>query len=178
MEQVSQRGASRTRTVIVEAFNRLVLHRRMRRIGIADVLAEAGIARSTFYDHFGGAEQLHMAALAHPFAILANAMVGRADATAAEGLLAHFWHNRARARDTLEGRTGEQVFSLLAGLIEERLEGDFSLPRRLVAAQLAGAALAPLRTWLLGQSAATAGNLAESLCRSGTVLVAASKSGN
>ena len=173
MEQGSVRRAGRTRAAIVEAFNRLVLQRRMRRIRVADVLAEARVGRSTFYDHFSGAEQLHLAALTRPFGTLADAATGRADVDATKWLLDHFWENRGRARETLTGRSGEQAIRLLTDLVEQRLDGPFALPPRLVAAQIAAATLAPVRAWLLGESASTAEALAEALCRSAASMVAA-----
>lgn len=162
----------RTRNAIIDAFNTLFLERR-RRIRVGDVVAEAGVGRSTFYDHFSGAEALHMAALARPFAILADAAAGRGDKAAAAWLLAHFWENRRRARYTLEGRTGEKSARLLARLVEERLEPPLALPPRLAARQLAAAALAPVRAWLLGEAPSSVDALAETLCRSGVALTAA-----
>jgi AcrR family transcriptional regulator len=171
MHDLPQRGAGKTRTAIVEAFNALFL-RGQRGIRVGDVIAEAGVGRSTFYEHFSGKEPLHMAALARPFAILADAAAGRGDGAAMERLLAHFWQNRQRARDMLGGRAGEQAQRLLAGLVDQRLEGPFVVPQRLAAQQLAAAAFAPLRAWLLGEAPATPAALSETLCRSGAALLA------
>ena len=173
MGETGKGRAGRTRSAIVDAFNSLVLERRQRRIGVRDVISQAGVGRSTFYDHFPDAEALHMAALAKPFALLADAAVGRGDLAQTSWLLAHFWENRHRARDTLNGRTGEQAARLLTGLVEERLDGTLKLPRRLAAQQLAAAALAPVRAWLLGEASSTPEALAETLCRSGAALAAA-----
>lgn len=167
-----QGRAMRTRTAILHAFNTLFLRERKRRIRVGDVIAEAGVGRSTFYEHFSGAEQLHLTALAGPFAILADAAGGRGDTARTAWLLAHFWENRQRARQSLTGRSGEQAQSLLARLVEERLQGPLALPPRLAAQQLAAAALAPLRAWLLGEAPSTAEVLADSLCRSGAALLA------
>jgi AcrR family transcriptional regulator len=173
MNQGKQGRAGRTRSALVDAFSTLVLERRQRRIGVRDVVAEAGVGRSTFYEHFSGAEAVHMAALAQPFALLADAAVGRGDQAATAGLLAHFWENRQRARDTLTGRAGEQALRLLSDLVEKRLEEPLPLPSRLAAQQLAAAALAPVRAWLLGEAASTPEALAGTLCRSGAALAAA-----
>lgn len=173
MGEGRQGRAGRTRSAIVDAFSTLVLERRQRRIGVPDVIAEAGVGRSTFYEHFRSAEGVHMAALARPFALLADAAVGRGDRAATAGLLAHFWENRQRARHTLTGRSGEQASRLLAGLVEERLRERLTLPPRLAAQQLAAAALAPVRAWLLGEAPSSPEALAETLCRSGSALAAA-----
>ena len=173
MNEEKQGRAGRTRGAIVDAFSALVLERRQRRIGVRDVAAQAGVGRSTFYEHFSGADAVHMAALARPFALLADAAAGRGDPAATAALLAHFWENRQRARDTLTGRAGEQALRLLTGLVEERLGETPELPPRLAAEQLAAAALAPVRAWLLGEAPAAPEVLAEALCRSGAALAAA-----
>jgi AcrR family transcriptional regulator len=171
MHDEPQGRATKTRIAIVHAFNTLILGGR-RRIRVGDVIAEAGVGRSTFYDHFSSAEQLHMAALAQPFAILADAAAGRGDPRATQRLLTHFWENRRLARDTFVGRPGDHAQRLLAQLVEERLEGPLAIPSRLAAQQLATAALAPVRGWLLGEASCPADRLAGSLCRSGAALLA------
>lgn len=172
MHEAPASRAGRTRSAIIDAFNRLVLERRQRPIRAADVAAEAGVGRSTFYDHFSGAEQVRLEALAHPFAILADAAAGRGNPASLTRLLDHFWEYRARARDHFSGRAGEQARRLLAELIERRLEGELTLPARLAARQLADAAMAPVRAWLLGEAPANSETLANSLCRSGAALAA------
>ena len=178
MREVGRKRSAGTRAAIIGAFNRIFLERRQHRIRVADVVAEAGVGRSTFYDHFSGAEQLYLAALARPFTVLADAAAGCGDPAALERLLAHFWENRRRARDSLGGRSGEQSQRLLAELVEARLEGPLALPASLAAQQLAAAALAPVRCWLLGHASSTPAGLAESLCRSGAALAAAQRAGH
>jgi AcrR family transcriptional regulator len=164
----------RTRAALVEAFNHLVLRGGPRTIKVADIVAQAKVGRSTFYDHYSGPEAIHMEALARPFALLADAAAGEGDAERLEGLLRHFWENRQRARDVLQGRTGEKAARLLAELVEERLSrraAEADIPVRLHAAQLAQAALAPVRGWLLGEASCTAEALARSICEGGRRLV-------
>lgn len=173
MEETRQRRGRKTHMAIVNAFNALFLKRRQRRIRVGDVIAEAGVGRSTFYEHFSSAEQLHMAALVKPFAVIADAAAGQGDAEATRRLLVHFWENRQQARDSLTGRTGDQALRLLASLIEERLKEPLALPPRLAAQQLAAATFAPLRSWLLGEAPSAPDRMAEILCRSGTALAAA-----
>lgn len=172
MEKMTARRASGTKAAIVDAFSRLLL-RRQRRIRVADVVAEAGIGRSTFYDHFSGAEQVHLAALSRPFSVLADAAAGRGDQVETARLLRHFWENRGRARDTLMGRMGEQAHRLLAGMIEERLEPPFVVAREMVASQLAGATLALLRSWVTAEAPATADVLAAAICSSSHAMLGA-----
>jgi AcrR family transcriptional regulator len=166
--------AARTRTALTGAFDRLFLSRGRRPAAVAEIAAEADVGRSTFYEHFGGADALYLEALKRPLACLADAAAGRGDAVKLEPLLAHFWEQRRHARETLSGRLRPRVGSLLADLVEERLEGaDLVIAPRLAARSLAEAALAPLSAWLAGEAPSSPAQLAVALCRSGTALRAA-----
>lgn len=170
MTQHGSARSHRTRRTIIDAFGRLVQRRQPRTIRAADVIAEAKVGRSTFYEHFSSAEQVQMAALRGPFAILADAAAGKGDVDALEDRLRHFWDNRGRARATLEGRAGERALRVLADMVEERLDGPLIVPHDLAARQLAAAALGAIGPWLLGEIATTPATLAAALCRGGVAL--------
>ena len=176
MQAQQDRRAKRTRAALVEAFNQLVLRGRPRNIRVADIVAEAGVGRSTFYDHYSGAEAIHVDALARPFGPLAEAATGDGEPERLARLLAHFWEYRARARATLAPPMGAKAARLLADLVEARLAErgtETAIPRRLAAVQLADSAIAPVRAWLMAEAPCTAETLAESLCRSGRQLAMA-----
>lgn len=163
----------RTRAALIGAFDHLILSRRRRKIGVADIVAEAKVGRSTFYEHYGSADEIHLAALARPFAILADAAAGAGDEARLTALLAHFWENRQRARESFLGRMQDKVTRLLAAMVEDRLkdvEGSLALPPRLAALQLAEAALAPIRGWVTAEAPCTAQALASAICRAGRAL--------
>ena len=144
------RRVRRTRSALLEAINHLLLNRRRDRIRVSDIVERANVGRSTFYEHYGSADDLHMEALSRPFAILADAAAGEGDAERLKNLLDHFWENRQRARATFSGRTGEKAVRLLTEMVEARLwdrQIALVLPRRLAALQLALAALGPIRGW-------------------------------
>lgn len=159
----------RTREALVEAHNHLVLEGGRGKIGVAEIIAEAGVGRSTFYDHYSSAEDIHLQALARPMAILADAAAGQGDVDRLASLLRHFWDNRARARDTINGRTGERVDRMLAELVCERLgeETVYTIPVKLAGAQLAAAAFAPVRGWLMAAAPCDAASLAQAICDAG-----------
>jgi AcrR family transcriptional regulator len=151
---------------LLRAFNRIILQRRERLPRVSELAQQAGVSRSTFYDHYTGMDDLHMQALSCPFAALADAIAGRGNAANLERLLLHFWENRDRARTTLGGSTRERVERLLAAMTLERLSqgaGANGVPLRLAAAQLAGAQLTLLRAWLAGESHCRAAELAQSI---------------
>jgi AcrR family transcriptional regulator len=163
----------RTRAALIGAFDHLILSRRRRPIRVADIVAQANVGRSTFYEHYGSADEIHMAALARPFAILADAAAGAGDEAKLTGLLVHFWGNRQRARESFMGRMHDKVTRLLAAMVEERLEGEadkLAIPPRLAALQLAEAALAPIRGWVTAEAPCAAEALAGAICRCGRAL--------
>lgn len=171
------RRATRTRKALVDAFGHLVQHRHRGPIRVAEIVAQARVGRSTFYDHYSSAEEISLDALSRPFTILADAAAGRGDPEALTGLLAHFWENRQRAREMFAGgRMREKAARLLAEMVAERLgEADVqpAIPLPLASLQLAEAALAPVLAWMRGEAAAAADALARSLCRGGAALLAA-----
>lgn len=177
MARMRNRRSARTRTALVAAFNRLVLERRHRRIRVADIVAAARVGRSTFYDHYSSAEDVHLEALARPLATPADAAAGQGDPARLTHLLQHFWENRARARDSVAGDSGPRVERLLADLVAARLPGDWIVPAPIMAAQLAAAALAPVRAWLFAAAPCEAAVLAEAICAVGAASAAALRAG-
>ena len=167
------RRITRTREALIGALNHLVLDRRQRHIRVADIVAEAGVGRSTFYEHYPSADAVLLESLATPMAALADAGAGKGDLAKVTWLLAHFWENRQRARDMMMGQLDRKMMRLLAGMIEQRL-GDtpLAIPTRLAAAQLAEASLAPIRGWVLAEAPCTPEALAAAICRCGAAMVA------
>lgn len=175
MAEARDRRAQRTRAAVLGAFNQLFLGRRAREIRAADLIAEARVGRSTFYDHYSSADEVLLEALRQPFAHLADAAAGQGDAAAMRWLTGHFWENRKRARDLFDNpRMRDRVSRLLAEMVTERLaDAPLLLPAELAASQLAEAALAPLRAWIRGEAPAKPENMAETLIRTGAALRAA-----
>lgn len=167
MTAPTDKRARRTRAAVISAFNHLVLCRRGP-VSASEIIAHACIGRSTFYDHYASAEEVHLEALARPYAILADAAAGDGCERRLTGLLEHFWENRGRARETFEDpRLHERAMRMLAGLIAERLAGragEFTLPLPLLAAAAAQAAHAPIRAWIAGLAGCRADALAHAIC--------------
>jgi AcrR family transcriptional regulator len=154
----------RTRNGLIEAFNEIVLSRRRGPIRAPDVIERAKVGRSTFYEHFSSADELHLKALEHPLSILADALTGRAPQPALAGLLRHFWENRVRARDTFGGPLQPRVRQLLAELVAARLDSSrLRVPAPLAAAHLAEGALGSIRLWLFGAAPCDPNALAQAI---------------
>jgi len=175
MMMSTDRRARRTRTALMDAFNQLALSHR-KNIRVADIVALANVGRSTFYEHFKSAEDIHLQAMQRPFGLLADAAAGLGDEARMTGQLEHFWENRQLGRTSLMGRMHDKATRLLAAMIEERLRAEeerLAIPLRLASLQLAEAALAPIRFWVTGEVPCAADTLARAICASGRALRAA-----
>ncbi len=154
---------------IVEAFSRLVLSRRTSKPPVADLLAEADVARSTFYEHFDGRDAVLIEALEAPLALLADAATRAVDDARLVALLDHFRENRRGAADLLSGPLAARVRRRLAEFIATRLpaeERDFSI-------DLANQILGQIRLWLEGETRYPAEKLAALLIAGAASLRAA-----
>ena len=137
---------------IVAAFTRLVLGRRRGAPKIAEVVAEAGVARSTVYEHFDGRDGILIEALKAPLGTVADAITGRANAAALAPVLAHFRDRRSEAAAIFSGPLHGRIAKSLAALIAERDPQLAEADRALLAP---GGALAAIRLWLDGDLGAS-----------------------
>ncbi|NUO75080.1 MAG: TetR family transcriptional regulator [Lysobacter sp.] len=157
----------RTRQDLLAAFFSLVLSRRYHEIRVADVLSRSGVGRSTFYEHFSNKDALLSASLEGPFQILANLVRPEADANRVQGILEHFWDNRALARSLFQGAALRIVRRTLVGHVKAALDRDqrsrLRIPLRLAAHSLADGMFSPITAWLSGEAKCTAQELAVAL---------------
>lgn len=171
---MTDRRIARTREALIGAFNHLVLVRRQRHIRVADIVAEANIGRSTFYEHFQSADDIMLQSLRRPLAALADAGAGQGDVDRVTTLLAHFWENRQRAREMMTGSLDARRTRLLAEMIEARLDGRaLTIPVKLAALQLAEAAMGPIRGWITAEAPCSPEALAAAICGCGTAMLTA-----
>jgi len=154
--------AKPTRVAIVEAFNRLVLSTRRARPPVASLLREAGVARSTFYEHFDSRDSLLLAAMNGPLSIMASAVSAPANVDGLTGLLEHFWEQRRGAADVVAGHFVSRLVRALADLIEQRAP---ELDRN-DAMRIADSQIAFVRLWITGETPSSAPALAEKMIAS------------
>lgn len=169
----------RTREALVESFNGLVLDRTFDGVNVADVVADAGVGRSTFYEHFRNKDELLKQAAAGVMGVLADAVYDDQERArhaeawshwrSIEQVLDHVRANRAMARGLLTGESAQVMTRQLSTMIEARLailcaerKTSLVIPARLAGAQLAGSVLGALAGWLddvgsCGSAAAAAG---------------------
>ena len=148
------RRSQRTRKAVFDAFTRLIFSRRYAAIRTSDLIEEAGVGRSTFYEHFRNKDDVMVWAIDPIFAPLAEAGAGQASLPRLRFVLDHVWERRALARVLFEPALSPKMHRKLAAMIEARLEpgqaGD--VPPAMTAAATAAGQLALLRVWLCGEA--------------------------
>jgi len=156
VDLADSRPVQRTKAALFDAFVELVLERRYDQLKVADIIARAGVGRSTFYEHYEGKDELLKAGLSGPFGVLADMLGPRHDDARLLAVVEHFWENRRVGNVLFAGPTRPLLARTLAGLIEARLQARPEVENpALQAAQLAGGQMGLLSAWLSGQAPAT-----------------------
>jgi AcrR family transcriptional regulator len=160
--------SQRSRSALLQAFFALVVARPYREITVGVVIQRAGVARSTFYEHFRSKDELLAASLHGPFGVLADAVTDTARLAPLTQILEHFWSNRGLATAILKGALGRRAGGVLTQLVEQRLRAfePLRIPSKLAAVQLAGLLLWAVGAWLEGVYSVSADDLARSLSAS------------
>lgn len=164
------RRTRRTRAAVQDAFIRLMFSGRYDRISAAALIAEAGIGKSTFYEHFRNKEDVLVAAIDPLFVPLAEAAVGRGGLIPLRAMLDHIWEQRALWRVLFDGGPLVRLQRKLAGMIEARLEETSTastVPHGLSARASAAAQLTAIRAWVTGEVSCPSVDLATWLMQQG-----------
>jgi AcrR family transcriptional regulator len=162
--QETDRRIRRTRASISDAFVRLMFSRRYDMIRTADVITEAGVGRSTFYEHFRNKDDVLVAVIDPLFIPLAEAAAGRGDVWRLQAMLEHLWEQRSLGRMLFAPALLDKLQRKLAAMIGARLvQGD--APTALIATGLAAGQLAMLRQWMTGEAPCPAEDLARLMAR-------------
>ncbi|QIG53054.1 TetR/AcrR family transcriptional regulator [Altererythrobacter sp. BO-6] len=172
MDNLIEKSGSRaeTRQRILGVFNRLLLEGASPRPAVAQVIAEAGIARSTFYDHFDGIEALSNESLANLFGALADSLIADHNDAMLVPLLEHVWQNRGSGRDLILEPRGHRTEALLAHVIEQR--SQVLKDRRLKAILIAGTVFSAIAGWVSGRISTPPEEMARTLRRATSAILA------
>lgn len=173
-----RKRSEKTRKQIMSAFTRLVFARGFENVSVLDVVAEASVARSTFYEHFSGKEDVLRAAMANLFAVMADCV--RSDPQPAElnRVLGHLWDNRRLTDAIFSGAPrivllrahGEAIEAHLRDINQGR---SLALSYRLAAIHLAEAQIALVENWMRGRAYCEVAEMAQALHKSSRASAAA-----
>lgn len=161
------------RARLVRAFSQIMLSRPKGRPPIHEVVEQAGVARSTLYEHFGGRDDLLLEAMRRPLGTLADAGAGMPDEVRLADLLVHL---RGRRADTIALLNGPLKSRILRALSNEIREHDPGLPAA-AALQVSGVLIELVRLWINGDTPAAAPVMAGQLARAAAAQRAAIGSG-
>jgi AcrR family transcriptional regulator len=153
--QALDRRQLRTRDAIRRAFMGLATNRRYDDFSVTDLITEAGIGRSTFYEHYRSKDEVLRALMDRMLGELAESTAGRVPQEKLRGLVSHFWDNRRLGKSVFGPQLGPAVRRRLTELIVERTGAG-----KARAAYLASGTIGLLFAWLTGEVAANPDEIA------------------
>lgn len=149
------------------AFEELVLSKRYDAITTSEIIERAGVARSTFYEHFLNKEDILGKSLYPPLMVLAKSVNEDSSEESLRQILNHFWEHRSFCRLILTGAARKSVNNILIDALNEKIIDNLkNSNRKLIisthhaAAQIAASQLTLMEMWLLGQAKSSDENLA------------------
>ena len=160
------RRVERTRASLKSAFTQLVFARGFETVKVRDVIAAAGVGRSTFYEHFRSKEDILAACMAQFLTEFADAALSDHRPPRLEAALDHLWSNRRLTDAIFTGAAGAVLARTLTAMIEHRLaaRGEATvIPPRLIAISICEAQLGLVVAWLRGRAFASPQALSEAL---------------
>ena len=151
------RKTDRTRDQIMSAFTRIVFAEGFDTVSVRRILADAGVARSTFYEYFSGKDDVLRTCMSRFLSVMAQCVRDDDEPADLSKVLDHLWGNR-RLTDAIFTGSARRILALtLSEMIEIHLRSlsDGARPplsSRLAAIQLAEGQLALVEAWLRGRA--------------------------
>lgn len=159
---------------IIATFNALVLGRRRGPYSVGEIIRRAGVARSTFYDHFRNESSVLEAAISPMFGAMAATLAGQGGRDGLVGLLDHFWDHRQQLRAMLDGRDRARLEALLTDQLLQHMPGDTTIEpsdRGIRAVQITACTLATLHQWARGKYPVKPAQMADQLIATAGALI-------
>lgn len=169
MAAILNRRSEQTRTELMSAFSGLVFAKGFDKVSVKEIIESAGIARSTFYEHFSNKEDVLRACMTRFFAIVADCVSTDEMPANLLTVLDHLGSNRRLTDAIFSGHARMVLARNQADLVEQRLRATsplLRLPHRLAAIQIADAQLGLVESWMRGRAPCSVENLADGLFRS------------
>jgi len=150
---------------LLSAFARLALSRRYREFGVDAIARAANVARSTFYYHFAGKDDLLLHNLRPLISELAEMPFTARDSDELRYWVAHIWEHRRFSSRLLDGDTGRKIEAATFRGLNEMLatRQPSAKHNALLAAQISGGSVALLKAWTSNRVTATPSDIAHTL---------------
>lgn len=166
-----RKRSEKTRRQVMSAFTGLVFANGFENVSVLEIVAAAKVARSTFYEHFSGKEDVLRACMARFFAVIAECVASDAEPPELTRVLDHLWENRRLTDAIFSGAPRVILARALSEMIEAHLremnQGQpLALSYRLAAIHLAEGQLGLVENWLRGRAFCEVAELAQALHRS------------
>jgi AcrR family transcriptional regulator len=139
---------------IAGAFNALLLEGGYEATKVAGIVARAGVARSTFYEHFQNKEDVLRGVIAPFTRAFATAIARTPDVAAISAVLHHVADRRSFALALFSGKSRDVVVRAFADALDRHLRdieaagAHFTIARDLVALHLAEGQIGLVDAWL------------------------------
>lgn len=92
------RQNQRTNRLVFSAFSHLMQSKSYDEIRVVDIVQQANIGKSTYYDHFKDKDDLLLKSLVAPLNVMARGLLGYSSHAELESTLDHIWEKRSWAR--------------------------------------------------------------------------------
>jgi AcrR family transcriptional regulator len=156
---------------IQQAFIHLLMEEPYSQFNVRRIIERAGVARSTFYEHFRSKDALLVYAQQDIYAVLFRNVDGTADLESNCRVLAALWNKRALLRHLGEPTAFLKIVKGFDAYIHERIRRvPLTVPARALSRQLASAMLSPVNAWMLGEFRAGQDELSRMLISTGALL--------
>lgn len=166
--------AQKTRRALLTSLRGLVAERRYDEFDVSDIVDQAEVGRSTFYDHYRGKDDMILATMSGMLDTMAGVAAERDDTPQLDWVLRHFLENKKFALHCFSPNSGLPLAARVTRELAKRIEAHLrarqvgrsfapALPIAWIAAQIAEAQFALVRAWLADDAVCDSLTLAQGM---------------